>query len=80
MQAPLVPPLPGYRDEPTTIGGLRFRVEGFAPAIGAVGEGATVVSGKVDRWRTAVLSADFATSSNVITVAGKAGTVFHQVD
>ena len=80
LQKPLVPPLPAYRDEIATIGGLRFHLGGFAPAAGPVGEGATVLTGKVDRWRTAVLAADFATLPGVISVAGKAGAVFHQVD
>lgn len=75
-----VPPLPDYEDEPGTIGGLRFLVDGFAAPDTPVGAGAAVVTGKVERSRTAVLANDFTSEGGPVTIAGKAGAVFHQVD
>lgn len=75
-----VPPLPAYRDQPYTLGGLRFLWDSLIPAIAPVERGGTVLSGKVERWRTAVLTAGFATDIGPITVTGKAGAIFHQVD
>lgn len=76
----VVPPLPAYRDEPNTIGGLRFFVDGFIAADKPVGKGSVIITGKVERSRTAVLLADFATENGLVIVKGKAGAVFHQVD
>lgn len=76
----IVPPLPPYRDEPAAIGGLRFHPESLVPASTPVGAGKVLLVGKVDRWRTAILKNDFATVSGPVTIAAKAGAVFHQVD
>jgi hypothetical protein len=77
---PLVPPLPDYIDQPQMIGGLWFDVDNFVAAPAAVREGGSVLSGTLQRVRTAVLAADFASSEGPVTIAGKAGAVFHQVD
>ena len=75
-----VPPLPDYADEPEAIGGLRFLVDGFTATDKPVGAGDVVLTGKVERSRTAVLANDFKSEGGPITIAGKAGAVFHQVD
>ena len=80
VRSAIVPPLPAYRDEPNTIGGLRFFVGDFTASDKPVSKGGVIITGKVERWRTAILIADFATENGPVTVAGKAGAVFHQVD
>jgi hypothetical protein len=77
---PLVPQLPDYHEEPGDIGGLRFDVAGFQVSPTAVAEGGTLLTGTLQRARTAVLAADFASTDGPVTIAGTAGAVFHQVD
>jgi len=75
-----VAPLPDYEDEPQTIGGLRFLVDGFEAPKTPVGHGGVVLTGKVERSRTAILANDFRIDGGFVTITGKAGAVFHQVD
>lgn len=79
-QATKVAPLPDYYDAPQTIGGLRFLVDQFAAPEGPVALGGVVLSGQVERARTAVLATDFHSEGGPVTISGKAGAVFHQVD
>ncbi|MDH7975056.1 hypothetical protein QH494_22970 [Sphingomonas sp. AR_OL41] len=77
---PTVPPLPAYRDAPATIGGLRFLPESFTATMGPVAKGGVLLTGRIERWRTATLDHDVTTSDGLVKIAAKAGAVFHQVD
>lgn len=79
-KATKVAPLPDYEDAPQTIGGLHFLVEGFAAPEAPVAQGGVVLTGQVERSRTAVLASDFRSESGPVIISGKAGAVFHQVD
>jgi hypothetical protein len=78
VRAPVVPPLPAYRDEIATQGGLRVVLPSLI--VSDAGVDGIVIKGKLERSRTAVLTAAFRTTDGPIQVAGEAGAVFHQVD
>lgn len=80
LLAPAIPALPPYRAEPGTQGGLKVDLASLAVEDGPLAQGATIVSGKLTRWRTAVLAVPFATTEGPIKIAAEAGAIFHQVD
>jgi hypothetical protein len=77
---PAVPPLPAYRDEPMTIGGLKIDTDSLVLAAPSIEDKGVVVTGKASRWRTATLVTPISTSGGNVQIAADAGTVFHQVD
>lgn len=72
--------LPDYDDDLQTIGGLRFLVDSFSTPETSVVQGDVVLTGKVERSRTAVLANDFRSEGGLVMIEGKAGSVFHLVD
>jgi len=75
-----VPPLPGYRTEKGTHGGLKIDTASLAVATPEVTEKGDIVTGKATRWRTAVLKTPIDNGGANVRVTVEPGTVFHQVD
>lgn len=76
----VVPPLPSYRAEIATQGGIRVDLDSLAASTESVAADGVALTGMVTRWRTATLVEPFATTEGRVRIAAKAGTVFHQVD
>gem|GEM_PF-6744166 len=80
VRAPLAPPLPSYRTEPETLGGLKFDVASMTAAGGPAAANLVLASGQATRWRTAEVVDRFETSHGQFTLVAEPGAVFHQVD
>jgi hypothetical protein len=77
---PSVPQLPPFRDEAGTIGGVRVDLASLAAAAGPVKTGEALMTGRLSRVRTAVLTQPFEGGGGAIRVEAKAGTVFQLID
>ena len=77
---PRVPPLPDYRVEKATHGGLKIDTASLVITTPQVTGQGDIVSGKATRWRTAILKTPIDTGDGNVRVTVDAGTVFHQVD
>lgn len=77
---PKVPPLPDYRDEKASHGGLRIDTASLAITTATVTGQGDIVAGKATRWRTAILKTPIDTGDGNVRVTADAGIVFHQVD
>ncbi|MDQ0465588.1 hypothetical protein QO010_003377 [Caulobacter ginsengisoli] len=76
---PSVPQLPPFREEPGTIGGVRVDMASLAATGGPVRKGEVLMTGRLARFRTAVLAQPFE-GGGAIRVEAKAGTVFQLID
>ncbi len=77
---PLVPQLPPYKVEPDGIGSIRVDPSSLVVASGPVKRGELLVTGKLSRFRTAVLSKPFEGGAGAIRLRGEAGSLFQIVD
>jgi hypothetical protein len=77
---PKVMPLPAYRADIATQGGLKIDTASLTVTTAQVTDHGDIVAGKAARWRTAVLKTPIDTGDGNIRVTADAGTVFHQVD
>lgn len=77
---PSVPPLPDYRAEKATHGGLKIDTASLTIAAAEVTTQGDIIAGKATRWRTAILKTPIDTGDGNVRVTADAGTVFHQVD
>jgi hypothetical protein len=80
LTTPRVPPLPFYRDEKGTHGGLKIDTASLAITTADVTGQGDIVAGKAVRWRTAILKTPIDAGDANVRVTAEAGTVFHQVD
>lgn len=80
MNIPVVPPLPPYRDDPMSQGGIKIDAASIALATTTNDGEGPVLTGKAVRYRTATLVTPIATTAGDVLLTAPAGTIFHQID